>query len=40
MKHELDQRIEFMRLNVEQAEETGDWNALLGRVRGSMTAAL
>ncbi len=40
MKHELDQRIEVMRLNVEQAEETGDWSPLLGRVRGSMTAAL
>ena len=40
MKQELDHRIELMRRNVEQAEATGDWNALLGRVRGSMTAAL
>ena len=40
MKQELDQRIELMRRNVEQAEASGDWNALLGRVRGSMTAAL
>lgn len=40
MKRELDQRIEVMRRNVEQAEASGDWNELLGRVRGQMTAAL
>ena len=40
MKLELDQRIEAMRRNVEQAEASGDWNDLLRRVRGQMTAAL
>jgi len=29
-----------MRRNVERAEESGDWNDLLSRVRGQMTAAL
>ncbi len=40
MKQELDQRIELMRRNVEQAEASGDWSPLLDRVRGRMTAAL
>jgi hypothetical protein len=39
LKLELDQRIEMMRENVEQAEEAGDWSELLNRVRGQLTAA-
>ena len=38
MRLELDQRIDAMRQNVQQAEESGDWNELLGRVRGELTA--
>ena len=35
MKQELDQKIENMRDNVERAEESGDWDELLNRVRES-----
>jgi len=38
MRLELDQRIDAMRQNVQQADESGDWNELLGRVRGQLTA--
>ena len=41
MKLELDQKIERMRENVEHAEESGDWNELLARVRKTeLTAAV
>jgi len=40
MKLELDQRIEQMRQNVEQADELDDWSELLGRVRGELTASV
>ena len=40
MKLELDQRIEVMRQNVERADESGDWDELLGRARGELTAAV
>ena len=37
---ELREKIEAMRKNVQEAEESGDWNDLLNRVRGQLTAAV
>jgi TolB-like protein/Tfp pilus assembly protein PilF len=34
MKIELERKIELMRENVQQADESGDWSELLNRVRG------
>lgn len=40
MKRELDQKIEGMRENVEQADESGDWSELLNRAREKEVIAL
>jgi len=40
MSIELHEIIDRMRQNVREAEETGDWNQLLDRARGELTAAV
>jgi TolB-like protein len=40
MRLELHEIIDRMRRNVREAEESGDWNPLLDRTRGELTAAL
>ena len=40
MRLELHEIIDGMRRNVREAEETGDWNFLLDRTRGELTAAV
>jgi hypothetical protein len=37
---ELREKIEAMRKNVQEAEESGDWSDLLDRARGQLTAAV
>jgi hypothetical protein len=37
---ELREKIDTMRDNVQEAEESGDWNDLLNRVRGQLIAAV
>jgi hypothetical protein len=37
---ELREKIDTMRDNVQEAEESGDWSDLLDRARGQLTASV